>query len=345
MRFSKVYLSILIGAFLCSTMLCAALTNEKLLIMTSIANHADFIKVQNNTLNKFLKDDYEYIVFNDAFDEKESKEITDTCLELGILCMRIPQENRGTPSWMLKEYSQFVEDYPWWSMMAFRHEQAISYMMRTKGFDHEGIVVLLDADLFLITDFSIANFLEDYDIAGVRLGYEPNRLHFWPGLMFFRMDRLPNKETMEFAPVMTKELTLNTGGSLYRYLEANPDVKKLFFKQKGRLLFNHDFSARYVLAAGNHESIQCQSCRGTDKKCCHIVEVLKELGFREKTLDLIRQEKFPGGGEFVLEDTFFHFRSVSNSPTIAHHDNNMNWEEVDEKFRKFDLFIKDILDF
>jgi hypothetical protein len=312
--------------------------------MTSIANHSDFIKIQHQTLKNFLKDDYEYIIFNDAFDDNEAQEINDACLLLGITCIRIPQENRGTPSWMLEEYSQFVQEHPWWSVAAFRHDQAIAYMMKMKGFNYNGIVVLLDADLFLINDFSIVDFLEDYDIAGVRLGYEPNRLHFWPGLMFFRMDRLPNKETMEFTPVMTKELTLNTGGSLYHYLEKNPGVKKLFFKQKGRLLLNRDMGAYFVLAAGNYEYIQCKSCYGTDKKCCHTVEIFEEFGFRQKTLELVRQQKCPGNCEFVLDDTFFHFRGISNSPTSAHHD-NMNWDELDEKFRKFHLLINDVLDF
>lgn len=312
--------------------------------MSSFANHADFISVQKKTLEKFLKDDYEYIVFNDAFDDNEAKEIHDTCLLLGITCIRIPQEDRGTPSWMLNDYSQFVQEHPWWSVMAFRHDQAIAYMMKTKGFDYNGIVVLLDSDLFLINDFSIIDFLEDYDIAGVRLGYEPNRLHFWPGLMFFRMNRLPNKETMTFTPVMTKELTLNTGGSLYHYLEENPGIKKLFFKQKGRLLLNQDLSAKFVLAAGKHEPLQCSFCYGSNKKCFHTIEILQELGFRQKTLELIRQQKCPGNCEFVLDDNFFHFRSVSNSPTIAHHDNNMNWNELDDKLKKFHLLINDILD-
>ncbi len=334
--------SIFLGAFLCPEIFSTELTNKKLCIMTSVATHAEFINIQSKTLKKFLKDDYEYIVFNDALTDDEEKAISDMCLQLEIACIRIPQENRGTPAWMLNDNAQFVQKYPWWSVAAFRHDQAIAYMMKTKGFGYNGIVVLLDADLFLIKDFSIINFLENYDIAGVRLGYEPNRLHFWPGLMFFRMDRLPNKETMQFTPVMNKELTLNTGGALYHYLQANLDVKKLFFKQKGRLLLNQDLSAEYVLAAGKHELIQCQSCKGSDQRCCHTVQILQELGFGEKIIELVRQQKCPGRCEFVLDDTFFHFRNVSNSPNVAHHD-NIDLNELDEKFKKFNLLINDFI--
>ncbi len=326
-----------------ATIISTELRNKKILIMTPIANQAEFIEIQQKTLDKFLKDDYEYIVFNDAFDDKEERKITATCAELGITCIRVPQENRGTPSWMLEEFPEFVQKYPWWSLAAFRHDQAIAYMMETVGFQYNGIVALLDSDLFLTKKFSIIDFLKNYDIAGIRLGYEPDRLHFWPGLMFFRMDKLPNKKSMLFTPVMTKTLTLNTGGSLYKYLEAYPTISKLFFKQKGRLLINQDLSSYFVLAAGTYEQIQCQSCHGTDTQCCHLSDILKEFGFRQQILELIKQQKFPGSCEFVLDDIFFHFRGISNAPTFTHYDARISKNELNEKFSKFYLFIDAIL--
>ncbi len=39
---------------------------EKVLIMTYVHSRPDFIELHDKTFKAFLKDDYEYVVFNDA---------------------------------------------------------------------------------------------------------------------------------------------------------------------------------------------------------------------------------------------------------------------------------------
>lgn len=341
MKFKEINKTIFLWIFFSLGTLFAEPINKKILIMTSTTNHADFIEIQNKTFEKFLKEDYEFVVFNDACDPHESKEIFDTCLLLNIKCIQVPQENRGTPDWLIRKFPIFVKEHPWWACAAFRHDQAISYMMQTDGFKYDGVVVLIDSDMFLTDFFSVIDFLGDHDISGLKLGYEPDRIHFWPGLMFFRMDKLPNKETMKFAPVMTESLTLNTGGSLYHYLEANQNLKKLFFEQKGRLLLDQHWNPFYVMAANNHHYAQCNLCSGSQIKCPHNIQILKELGFRMKMLDLIEQKKCPENCEFVLNDIFLHFRGVSNTPNYPHHDDRAY--ELDEKLKRFYILMDNIL--
>ena len=42
-------------------------------------NRPDFINIQQATFKKFLKDDYEYVVFNDATDQNLAQQYSDPC--------------------------------------------------------------------------------------------------------------------------------------------------------------------------------------------------------------------------------------------------------------------------
>ena len=61
--------------------------DAKVLIMTLSYNKPEFIRWQHATFKKFLKDDYEFVVFNDAPNKKLSKKIEAACRKLKIECI------------------------------------------------------------------------------------------------------------------------------------------------------------------------------------------------------------------------------------------------------------------
>jgi hypothetical protein len=85
--------------FLLLTLLnCSNLTFSKnVLIMTYSYNRPDFIEIQNKIFKKFLKDDYTFVVFNDASQEEMANQITETCNKLNLPCIRIPQSIHEAP--------------------------------------------------------------------------------------------------------------------------------------------------------------------------------------------------------------------------------------------------------
>lgn len=69
----------------------------KLLVMTHAYKRPDFISLKEKTLRKFLKDDYEFVVFNDTRESQIHRAIIQTCRELNIRCILIPQEIHRRP--------------------------------------------------------------------------------------------------------------------------------------------------------------------------------------------------------------------------------------------------------
>ncbi|MCX5925593.1 MAG: hypothetical protein NT124_04855 [Candidatus Dependentiae bacterium] len=287
---------ILIAYCMPTAVFCVQQQSQKIRIITSTSNHPEFIAYQDKAFKKFLKDEYEFIVFNDAFDAEIANEIDRVCSLLHIACIRVPQENRivGTV-------------FSWGS---YRHGQAIEYMMKTVGFDYDGIVVLIDSDLFPIKNFCVTDFLAGYDCAGLRMGPQGGTMDYmWPGLLFLRMNALPNKETMSFLPA-DKEW-LDTGGSFYHYLHKNSDVKKLFFKQKTRFKLDTMMRPYYLYDAPYRKLyIHCPECIEKES-CIHTGRILRHFGFRDDIIQQILLKKIPGESEFLLGDTFFHLSNSS----------------------------------
>ncbi len=211
--------------------------SSHILIFTYSYNRPDFIEIQSKTFKKFLKDDYEFIVFNDAKDNAMAQQINNMCAKLAIRCVRIPQSIHTKP--YLKRWPH--EDF---QAPAVRNSNVVMYSLNEIGFKHDGIVVLLDSDMFLIRDFSIHQYLHRYDLAGLeqeRAGI----IYLWIGLAFLDMRSMPNSNTIDFNCGKIGTVPVDAGGQTAHYLRNNHAKLRLF--EDG---FIHNF--HYVLNRTNH---------------------------------------------------------------------------------------------
>lgn len=190
-------------------------TQQKVLIITHVHSRPDFIELHDKTFKAFLKDDYEYVVFNDAPTDEMCKKMETKCKELGVQCIRIPQvlhSKRNDPSG--------------------RHIDGIQYSLERLGYNHNGPVLIIDSDMFLIKPFSVIEYLQCYDfIAGEQ--YHTNGCseiaHASACLTFINMMALPNRHTLNFSDGYVEGIACDVGGQTYYYFKNNPTVRTKFF--------------------------------------------------------------------------------------------------------------------
>lgn len=206
-------MKILLGFLLAFFNLCEA----KVLIITYVYNRPDFIDYHCRTFEKFLLDDYEYMVFNDAPPGEKYDEIKAVCRKWNVPCI-------DNPEWI----HQHTQEEPFWHEASGtgtrRHSDGINFSMRAIGYKYDGIVALFDSDLFLIKPLSIEKLMQGKDIVSVmRQAWNDNPAleHLWPGLTFLAMNRLPNKETLDFKCGNINGNIVDTGGYTYYYLRDN----------------------------------------------------------------------------------------------------------------------------
>jgi glycosyltransferase involved in cell wall biosynthesis len=187
------------------------------LIMTYVYNRPDFIKLHKLTFDNFLRDSYEYVVFNDASDENMRIRIEQTCIELGIRCVRVPQH---------------LHNVPGRASAGHRHMDGIKYSLDTVAFDHDGIVLIIDADMFLLKPLNITEYMKGCDVIGgkqTRADSTHTVTYIAPTLVFMDMRSIPNKRTVSFEGGHIEGLACDVGGHWHYYFLANPTARiKLF---------------------------------------------------------------------------------------------------------------------
>ncbi len=267
----------------------------QVLIFTYAYNRPDFIEIQHKTFQKFLLDDYEFVVFNDAKDKELEHQIDQTCANLNIRCIRIPQTIHTYA--YLERLNRESLNSP-----TVRNVNVVQYSLNTLGFDHNDIVVLLDSDLFLVKPLSVREFLHGYDLGGSKKG-NGNVSFLWHGLAFLDMRSMPNKQTLTFNCGQINGHPIDAGGYSYFYLRDNPDLKTRWF---GEI---------------HSSSLRCDSCKKSDYSLCtHNTSKLQQEGFNEKQIAFLQSAI---NVEFFYKNTFLHYRGGSNWDNKKHHYHKM----------------------
>jgi len=187
----------------------------KVLIFTHSHSRPDFIELQDKTFKAFLKDDYDFVIFNDAPNNNMRIAIEQTCENLNLCCIRVPQElhqQRNDPG--------------------SRHIHGIQYALATIGFNHDDIAFLIDSDMFLFKPFCIRDFIGSNHIAGQK-DVRPHQgdisvTYMTPLLVFMNMKTMPNKTTLNFDGGCINGHACDVGGHLHYYFKNNPTLNIKF---------------------------------------------------------------------------------------------------------------------
>lgn len=166
--------------------------SAKVRILTFHCNKPNFIELQYKTLKKFLKEDFELIVFNDAYRPKDETAIEEMCQKYGIQCIRFePQWHMTDP---LNDYLKTRLEDPAvhshiqfgspltlekiYSQPSVRHCHVIQYALDNFGYNHNDIVAIMDGDAFFIRPSSLREMLRYYAITGIQMLHSTENVDF-----------------------------------------------------------------------------------------------------------------------------------------------------------------------
>ncbi len=299
--------------FLTLILLLPLSTAAQVLIITHNYNRPDFIELQDKAFKKFLKDDYRFVVFNDATNKDMRKQINDTCKKLNLECIRIPQEIHSRP-YLPREPHESINT-------SMRHAHAVQYSLDVLGFDHNGIVFIIDADIVLIRPFSIEKYMKDKDIAS-RIFRPHNKAYYCsPVLCILNMNNLPNKKTLNFNCGPINGTSGDTGAWSYYYLKNHPELNVVPVS----VLYSHQ-----LFLADRHINKAADLAISEDVKSSFYAHA----GFNNTEIKFLLNQ--PDTFEFYLDNNFLHYRGGSN-----HTKDSQQYH--DRKFEIFSEFFNDIL--
>lgn len=291
-------------------------TNPKILIFTYSFNRPDFLETQYLTFKRFLKEEYDFIVFNDASDKILREKINQTSKKLNLKCIDIPQEIHYKG-----KYTK-LNSLPL-NNASIRNSNVVQWSLDHFGFKHNDILFLIDSDLFLTRPFSIRKHLENYDIsAWLRTSFSSNNIKFlWIGLVFLNMNKIAGKK-INFGCGYINEHLVDAGGFTYYFLKNYSDLKINEIKKNSL------------------RDLHCAICKKNNSVSCpHNLVYLEKIGFDFNQIKLIEKLQIAPDGrdpEFFINGTFIHFRAGSNY-------NNINPKYLILKEKLFREYIQIIL--
>lgn len=292
-------------------------TYAKVLIITHAFNRPDFIEMQNRTFKHLLEDDYEYVVFNDANTQANCVAIEQMCERQGVRCIRIPQEIHDRP------YHKRAPDEPY-HRNNIRHVNGVQYSLDVLGFKHDGIVFILDSDMFITRRISIEKYVGNNDIVAVFRGAEFLRgpqagkgglSYLWPGLCILNMKQLPEKEKLNFNCGWVEGAHTDSGGHTYYYLQAHPELK--------RRDVTEIFSYR-LFGADRFARLPADTKTPVNEK----IAKFKEMGFIEPEINFLL--KLPHTISFLLDNHILHFRAGTNYDNQSAHYENLKMQQIND---------------
>ncbi len=268
----------------------------KIRILTFHFNKPEFLELQCKTLDKFMKDEYELIVFNDAVDPQIERKIEEVCKRYKIQYVRYEQQWHETDPLNDYIYTLLQRQDLIHSHVSFfgarkdiarnstlRHSHVIQYALDHFGYDHDDIVVILDGDCFPIRPISLREWFKDHQIIGINRRIEAEDIEYlWVPFVAFDITKLPNKRELKFHPDMINGYFHDTGSHVYHYLNNHPEVSVRRFSGYSSTVF-HGYS---------------------------IIE-MRDFGFNFKEALFAQKLPWPLCVEFQMENCFLHFGASS----------------------------------
>lgn len=177
-------------------------------VITNVTNDL-FIKLQYYTLKKFMKNEYEFIVFNDAkeypdvsngYDKTIKQKIIDICNELNIKCYT--HDNN---------YQQHIKDH-----YSYTHSIMLN-MMHKYQLENPDKYLILDGDMFLIDYLDISKYSNEGSAILLQERAEGKIIYMWPGIVYLDMTLDRKYELLKWDINMGKT---DTGGMTEEWLRS-----------------------------------------------------------------------------------------------------------------------------
>jgi hypothetical protein len=277
-----------------------ALAFAKTLVFTTAFNRPDFVELQQKLFNKFLEDDFEYIVVSDANTLQMRETMKQTCERLKIRLIEVPQGIHDRPYLPRQVGDNFHNPN-------VRHCNSAQWAWDTHFSNHEGPVMLIDSDMFLIRPFSVEKTLEDKHLAGVMWGTTDSETnapysYLWLALILFNNPKLPEKERICFNPgaLPGTKAVCDSGGWTSLYLKRFGEILKV---HNLSYLQGHQFYCPYRYA-----SVDSQKFENIREE--EIRSNLESRGFTRNEINLALKK--PYTIELLGDNHFLHYRAGTN---------------------------------
>lgn len=192
---------------------------EKIRIITFAHKRPDFIEFQYNSIKKYVKCDYEYIVFNNAVDDEKLKnKIHENCSKLGVKCIDVVledhlKETNGEINFTGTKYTSpnLACSYP------------LVWLWSDKNFiKQEKYLCIMDSDMFFIENINILDMMKNKDMIYIPQYRERGVIKYIHShFICLNFEKNPNLLNLNWNPGRVYGVPVDVGGQNHFFLQEN----------------------------------------------------------------------------------------------------------------------------
>lgn len=230
-------------------------------IYTYANNRPDLIEIQKKSFDKFIKNDFKFVVFNNAYDssdvrcdtplEVRYRGIEEACLANGIESRRIDIESlERSTKFEGQEHLNIQNGEYTFGNVAMSCPLNGTWPGIISESDPDDIIVLIDTDMFFTREFDVDDFIKDHDIAYVPQ-YRGTKddsasVHYaWNGIFMARAST-PGLSEMDWFCGTVNGHKVDVGGQTHHFLKNYPDTRKKVIEVYNIVALNSNTDARFV---------------------------------------------------------------------------------------------------
>jgi len=213
------------------------------------SNRPDFVELQMRSFRRHLKEDFEFMVFNNAqFDSTGGADyhsVHRAGRDAGINVIdvvKVPDLMRRCQD--IEPSCSLFNGAGMYSNANVAHAYALCWAWENFISKENGAVAIFDSDVFLIEPIKLTDALYPHQMVNVPDGkpHPDGRsfMYMWPTFFMADISRLTDPETLNWWCGRIEDVPVDVGGQTYHYFQAHPDLDVLPVERKHFQEQNYD---------------------------------------------------------------------------------------------------------
>jgi hypothetical protein len=203
-------------------------------IFTISNSRPDFIYLQNECFKKYLKEPFEFTVFNNTHLDAENHHrcmfIDKAIADAGAQDIPIQFDGDLAKRLQAKETScSIFNGRGFYSNPNVANAYALCWAWENAISKVKGNICLLDSDVFLTTDIMLSSYLVSHDLCYIRQA-RPGVEYIWNAFVLADLKKLPEPETLDWYCGQINGVPVDVSGQTSQYLLAHPEIPKNYIR-------------------------------------------------------------------------------------------------------------------
>lgn len=200
-------------------------------IYTFAHKRPDFIELQLKSFQKKLKDDFEFIIFNNAafdIDKKQYNEINNICKELNLQCIDVKKDEVLIKHLRSYNNEMLFNQYGMYFNAVVACAYPLCWAWRNILAHMNDKICIIDSDMFMVQEESMCDILDEFDLIYQEQSRVDGKVYYmWNGLVFMNLVKIHNKQELDWWCGYCEGFPVDVGGQTYHYLKKWKDQLKI----------------------------------------------------------------------------------------------------------------------